>query len=285
MKTLLCCIGRLENQYIREYVEYYKDLGVTNICLYDNNYNGEERFEDVIGDYIDSGFVILKDKRNEKGCQMRVYMECYKEYKNSYDWIMFFDCDEFLTFTDPETKNLEQALSDSRFSCFDMIHVNWMIYTDNGMIYNNHEPLLKRFTVRKEPLNIMIPHTHYQLNGFCKPIIKGGLSEVVFKNPHSPSNISSCCNNIGKPVEGDSRTCECNFDNMYLRHFRSKTLEEFLIKAKRCYPDKIYNFIQQQDAYKYMLQTVFFTDNEPTIEKLNYVKEITGLDLFKYYKK
>ena len=47
MKTLLCCIGRRENDYIREFVEYNKVLGFTNICLYDNNYNGEEDFHEV----------------------------------------------------------------------------------------------------------------------------------------------------------------------------------------------------------------------------------------------
>ena len=80
MKTLLCCIGRNENQYIREYVEYYKNLGFTNIVLCDNNYDGEQHFEDVIGDYIDSGYVILKDYRNQKVCQLKAYNECYKEY-------------------------------------------------------------------------------------------------------------------------------------------------------------------------------------------------------------
>ena len=47
MKTLLCCIGRRENDYIREFVEYNKVLGFTNICLYDNNYDGEEDFHEV----------------------------------------------------------------------------------------------------------------------------------------------------------------------------------------------------------------------------------------------
>ena len=68
MKTLLCCIGRKENQYIREYVEWYKNLGFTNIVLIDNNYDGEEDFHDAIGDYIDSGYVILKDYRNKVKC-------------------------------------------------------------------------------------------------------------------------------------------------------------------------------------------------------------------------
>ena len=66
LRVMLCCIGRLENPYIREFVEYYKNLGITNICLYDNNFDGEEDFRDVIGDYIDSGYVILKNVRNKK---------------------------------------------------------------------------------------------------------------------------------------------------------------------------------------------------------------------------
>ena len=280
MKTLLCCIGRLENQYIREYVEYYKDLGVTNICLYDNNYDGEEHFEDVIGDYIDSGFVILKNVRNEKGCQMQVYTECYKEYKNSYDWIMFFDCDEFLTFTNSEIKNLEQALSDSRFNCFDVIRVNWMVYTDNDMVYNNHQPLLKRFTKPRLPLDDVILKNSLCLNSFIKSIVRGGLKDLIFLNPHYPLNINNCCTNNGLPSKGNSMKDIVNFDYMYLKHFRSKTIEEFISKIQRGWPDRI-----EPLSYDYMLRDIFFIDNEPTIEKLKYIKEKTGLDLFKYYGK
>ena len=49
MKIALCCIGRLENRYIREYVGFYLGIGVDKVFLYDNNYDGEEYFEDVIG--------------------------------------------------------------------------------------------------------------------------------------------------------------------------------------------------------------------------------------------
>ena len=65
-KVLLCCIGKMENNYIREFVEYYKTIGFDNICLYDNNDIDGEHFEDVIGNYIDSGFVILKDWRGKE---------------------------------------------------------------------------------------------------------------------------------------------------------------------------------------------------------------------------
>jgi hypothetical protein len=95
-KVLLCCIAKMENLYIREFVEHYKNLGFDNICLYDNNDPDGEHFEDVIEDYIKSGYVILKDVRGKQLAQMPCYTECYKEYKNKYDWIAYFDIDEFL---------------------------------------------------------------------------------------------------------------------------------------------------------------------------------------------
>jgi len=60
-KILLCCIGKMENNYIREFVEHHKSIGFDNIVLYDNNDIDGEHFEDVISDYINSGYVILKD--------------------------------------------------------------------------------------------------------------------------------------------------------------------------------------------------------------------------------
>jgi hypothetical protein len=57
MKVALCVIGRLENQYAVEYVEYYKSLGFDKIFIYDNNHDGEEHFEDVLQTYIDDGLV------------------------------------------------------------------------------------------------------------------------------------------------------------------------------------------------------------------------------------
>ena len=63
VKTLVCGIAKLENDYIREWVEHYKKLGFTNVVIYDNNDTNGERFEDVIGDYISEGYVIIEDAR------------------------------------------------------------------------------------------------------------------------------------------------------------------------------------------------------------------------------
>ena len=116
MKVALCCIGRQENRYIREFVEYYKNLGVDKIFLYDNNYDDEEHFEDVINDYIENGFVEITDFRNKSICQLEAYQDCYDRRSKEYDWICFFDIDEFLEFSD--SNDIKTFLSDEKFTSF-----------------------------------------------------------------------------------------------------------------------------------------------------------------------
>lgn len=81
VKTLVCCIAKDENLYIREWVEHYKNIGFTNVVIYDNNDEDDEQFDEVIEDYIKSGFAIIENFRGEKDCQqLRAYQNCYDKY-------------------------------------------------------------------------------------------------------------------------------------------------------------------------------------------------------------
>ena len=52
IKICICTLGKDENKYIKEFVDYYKNYGVDKIILNDNNDIEGERFEEVIGEYI-----------------------------------------------------------------------------------------------------------------------------------------------------------------------------------------------------------------------------------------
>lgn len=270
--TLLCCIGRQENQYVREYVEYYKNLGITNICLYDNNYDGEEHFEDVIGDYIDSGFVILKDYRNQSKCQLKAYQECYKEFGRKYDWICFFDCDEFLTFKDGI--KIDEWLSKDVFKKYNAIKVNWMIYGDGGMVKNDGRPLLERITEPVKPLDKKIGYKFAE-NRHIKTIIRGGLVSPQFMSqPHS-TNVAKQCTASGKPVEKIiSPFNEMDYEQAWLRHYSTKTAEEYAYKMLKGFPDQDFN----DEKRKACVETRFFRYNEITEEKVNIISKILNID-------
>ena len=269
MKTLLCCIGRQENLYIREYVEYHKTLGFTNICLFDNNYDEEEDFRDVIGDYIDEGFVIIKDYRNRKVCQLDAYNECYNTYGGEYDWIAFFDIDEFM-FINCE-KTIGEYLSRPEFNDFEMIHINWLMFGDNGQVRSDGRGILQRLTQ-------FLDVNHKTLYSFpdsfhIKSIIRGGLTNVVWSaTSHTPMSKLKCCNSYGIACDGDSPFAPYDLRNAGLRHFTTKTAEEFAIKIKKGFPDA--NPIKIDE-----LITLFFARNEVTEEKIAIFKEINGVDM------
>ena len=131
MKVLLCGIAKLENHYIREWVEWYKDLGVDHICIYDNNDTEGERFEEIISDYIDSGLVEIVDYRSRTQCQIDAYNDCYQRYKKQYDWFLFLDIDELL---EVFSSDLKTFLSQKKFKSFSGIKISWKTFDDNGLI-------------------------------------------------------------------------------------------------------------------------------------------------------
>ena len=270
VSTLLCCIGRLENDYIREYVEYYKKIGVSNICLYDNNMDGEDDFNDVISDYIDSGFVILKDYRNIKEpCQLKAYTECYYEYKDTYDWFLFFDIDEFIMFS--KNISIQEYLSYDCFRPYDMIHVNWLLFGDGGQTINDGRPLLQRI---KMPLDVNSKTIYgFPDNFHIKSIVRGGLDELRWNDtPHTPSIKGDCCNGSGIKINKNSPFSPYDYRKSLILHFTTKTVSEFANKINR-------GFCDGNKTTKKEMAELFFRRNDVTKEKVKILKEKTGIDM------
>ena len=66
------------------------------IFLYDNNDLKDENLNDIISDYIQSGFINIVNYRGMIHPQIKAYQECYKNNFDLYDWFIFFDSDEFI---------------------------------------------------------------------------------------------------------------------------------------------------------------------------------------------
>ena len=57
IRVCICSIVKNENKYLREFVSHYKNYGIDKIFIYDNNEINGEKIEDVLADYIKSGFI------------------------------------------------------------------------------------------------------------------------------------------------------------------------------------------------------------------------------------
>jgi len=119
----ICTIGKNENRYIREYVEFYKKMKVDILFLYDNNDINGERFEEVISDYIADDYVEIINYRGLSTPQRRSYQECYQKNMDLYDWLIVYDIDEYIYMKDFD--NVKDFLGDKRFLHCQRVQLNW----------------------------------------------------------------------------------------------------------------------------------------------------------------
>ena len=114
LKICLCTPGKQENKYIREFVQFYEKIGVDKIFLYDNNDVDREKFEDVINDYINKGFVKISDWRGKDKELKNMMNDCYQKNYEKYDWLMFYDVDEFIHLKNYQ--NIKEFLIEKKFN-------------------------------------------------------------------------------------------------------------------------------------------------------------------------
>ena len=270
-KVALCCIGKMENDYIREYVKYYEDLHFDKIFVYDNNDENGERFEDVIGDFVEKGFVEIVDFRGRKMCQCDAYQDCYDKHNKEYDWIAFYDCDEFLTFVEG-TSDVHDFLCQKQFLPYQLIHINWMVYGDNDMLDNDGRNVVERFENPVLPLDFKTFH-QYPENYHIKSFVRGGFDDIRWGKGHGASHTPlaryyACCDARALPCECNSPFLKYDYSVAYIRHYSTKSIGEWVkMKVHRGYPDQT-----TERQRKTLALDVFFMTNKKTKEKMAYAE-------------
>lgn len=269
MNVYICAILKLENHYIREWVEYYKSLGFDKVILYDNNDVDGETLYDVIGDFIDDGYVIVNNYRgigshiNGRFTQDVCYFDCYKTYSNECDWIAFFDIDEFLVLHTCD--NIHDFLSQSLFDNFQSIKINWLMFDDNDIVESNgNYNLVNRFTRFCDVKNdnttqvksiIRTKQDIRAINCHGKTLPELNFCNVDgIKTDYKPNKRS------GENILNDS------YVNAQLNHYRLKTIQEFIdIRIKR--GDMAGDAAKHKTTIDY-----FFMFNNKTEDKILFLK-------------
>ena len=197
LKVCLCTIGKKENLYAYEFVNHYKKIGYDKVFIYDNNDIGDEKFEDVLDKQISNNFVEIINYRGYRGKrenpQFEAFIDCYEKNKYNYDWLSFFDFDEFLELN--KHKNIKEYLNDKRFKKCSNIKINWLTFSDSNLLYYENIPVQKRFTT---------PIYNFFRNKLIKSTVRGNLKINYWRgmnNPYSSNNNLTACNSMGKIID------------------------------------------------------------------------------------
>ena len=272
-KVCICSLGKKENKYIKEYVEHYISLGVDKIYLYDNNDIGDEKFEDVLSDYVKNDLVQIINYRGKIAPQLKIYEKCYNLNKIKYDWLIFFDIDEFIHLNN--FNSIKEFLNQKKFKDCKLIYFNCVRHTDNDLLYYDNRSLAERFPI------ILWNSTMYTL----KTIIRGKIKkDIRFRTTHWLNRgLRGGCNVFGESVIPTRKVRlgykinHQKFKRYYIDHYCFKSTEEYINKINK--GDGIFGNNSRTKFHKINL---YFGYNKITAEKINYIENKTGLKLNKF---
>ena len=250
----ICMIAKDENLYIKEFVKHYKNLGFKKIFLYDNNDLNGENFTNVLDSEMTSKFVEITDIRGKQKHQYIAYNDCYQKHLNNYSWFLLVDTDEFLYIKN--NISLNEFLNNPKFKKCQSISINYKEFGDSDLFFYDNRTVQERFKI------------NFRYIACMKSFVKGGIKRAIM-DIHRPYNIKKFCNSEGKFINPkDYATNELEIKSAEIRHYITKSLNEFYKRLIKGWPHVKYN---SSDYYYFVDHRIeyFFNLNKITREKFN----------------
>ncbi len=210
MKVSLVCIAKNEDDYIQEWIDYHKKIGFDDIFIYQNDWRWDGESENVHKIVLDG-----------KNMQKTAYNVFYNTYGKNYDWVAFFDIDEFLVLK--KHSQIKDFISE--YSEYNSIGINWVLFGDNGHDKLGEEKsVIKRFTKRQNGVNQHV-----------KSIVKTKINLTM--SEHTPSIWWV---DTDKNLKSGFFNPDGNCDIAQFNHYFCKTKEEFIKKIERGRADSLH---------------------------------------------
>ena len=269
----ICTMGKKENLYAKEFVEYYLKLGIKKIIIYDNNEIDGEKFEEVLKEYEINKKVEIIDIQGFESVQFPSYMDCYYKNRNHFDFLLFIDFDDFIKIENDI--DINTYLYDKKFKKCETIVLNWLMYGDNDLVKYDNRSMVERFTK---------PNLNWSKG---KSIVRTNINNLIISSSHIIGiNTKYFCDSNGNRVFPQTfhQFDIPNKPKAYIKHFYTKTAEEFCNKIIK----GDVHFTKNHPDYLNIIKgkiDIFFLFNKITNEKLKIIENCSGMNLNMYRKK
>ena len=192
---------------------------------------------------------------------------CYQTYYDKYDWLIFYELDEFLYLKN--YKNVKKFLLDKKFKKCESIHLNWVHMSNNNQIFYENKPLKERFPVKGK--NVV--KNKYNRICFVKTIIKGHLKNISINHNHVLNEKLKACNGFGKKSQIQRRieSATPDYEYNFIMHYYGKSVQEFVEKMYRG------DLLRGNDCkiIEWAIEKFFYI-NKITAEKIEYIQKHLG---------
>ena len=267
-KVAMCVVAKRENSYLKYFIEFYLKLGYNHIYFYDHNEIGDEAITDldIVKEGVKNSFITVIDYKIRKAnYQASSYYDCYDKYNMLYDWMSFFDVDEYLML-EPKGVTIQEFMDSPRYNDCELVQFNWKIYTDNDQLDYIDQSPVKRFPIESG---------YIKENKHVKSIARGKLDlKKVRKNgnPHSMFSEIKACSVSGNKTDWKYYIYPPDHKFGWLNHYVTKSVREFFEKKYKMMNKVDVNNISE--GYKRYFFNYFFSVNKKTKEKVDIFNQI-----------
>lgn len=264
-KIAICCVAKNEDLYADEWLNHYRKLGVNHFYWFDNNDSKTAKINEI-SQYPDVDVIDVNGSELEKiGYQTGAYQFVYDTVGEEYEWIGFFDLDEFVEID--SDMSLIELLNRPEFYGATSVSMHWRYFGDNGLVRYEDKPLKKRFT---EPAPIDVKYSSKNdENRYVKSFVRTCLPvECGIHTSRFYGSLNRLADgSLREPFEDVG---DINLNVAHVNHYGTKTIEEYI--KRKCLNVKRasgLNSITNKDRLDW-----FFNVNEVTEEKLKVIKQM-----------
>eukprot|EP00892_Ulva_mutabilis_P000848 jgi/Ulvmu1/10764/UM068_0054.1 len=126
----ICATMKDENSTdVREWLLYYRWLGVDHVYLTENAPTVPERMRADLRDFVSDGFLTLATEPIPRA-QTKVYYDCMSSHYHKHNWLAFFDMDEYLVIVEKPEQKLPKFLEE--YKAYAGLSVHWVIVGPSG---------------------------------------------------------------------------------------------------------------------------------------------------------
>ena len=239
------------------------------IFLYDNNDIDGEKFDEVLFDYIEKGFVQIMNWRGKYQAMLAIMNDCYQTNYVYYDWLIFYEIDEFIHLY--KYNNIKAFLGKNKFKHCQEIYLNLVCHTDNDLLFYENKSLFERFpkiVPDSKPASKFLEK---------KAIIHGHIKGVKINQNHLGDTKLKSCNGFGfheKKKEFYVHRRDQKY--YYIDHFYSKSTEEFINKITKG------DAIRNDPNYIFLRIDKYFQQSNLTKIKLDMIEKKAKVNLSNY---
>jgi hypothetical protein len=207
----VCAIYRNEAQYLREWIEFHRLVGVERFYLYDNLSTDDHR--EVLAPYVEQGVVEPAHWPETPG-QITAYDDCLKARRRETRWIAFIDLDEFLF--SPTGRRVSDVLAE--FEDAPGVVANWAVFGPSGHVSRPDGLVIENYVRRTDD-----PGFNHQVKSIVNP-----RRVANFCGPHFFTYRDGfAVDENGNPVKPRNVTDSVSFERLRVNHYATKSQQEF----------------------------------------------------------